>query len=110
MKQKKMLTLTLSQLKQLYQQELPELYQLANETTNETDFKNNLDKFLSLHPQAESNTGITTEEVSTNFQQNKTCRCKPFHYSTDSLPEIWKTPTWPQIYSSTCSTCSKDLK
>ena len=52
-----MLTLTLSQLKQLYQQELPELYQLANETTNETDFKNNLDKFLSLHPQAESNTG-----------------------------------------------------
>ena len=57
MKQKKMLTLTLSQLKQLYQQELPELYQLANETTNETDFKNNLDKFLSLHPQAESNTG-----------------------------------------------------
>lgn len=57
MKQKKMLTLTLSQLKQLYQQELPELYQLANETTNETDFKSNLDKFLSLHPQAESNTG-----------------------------------------------------
>ena len=57
MKQKKMLTLTLSQLKQLYQQELPELYQLANETTNETNFKNNLDKFLSLHPQAESNTG-----------------------------------------------------
>ena len=57
MKQKKMLTLTLSQLKQLYQQELPELYQLANETTNETDFKKNLDKFLSLHQQAESNTG-----------------------------------------------------
>ena len=57
MKQKKMLTLTLSQLKQLYQQELPELYQLANDTTNETDFKNTLDKFLSLHPQAESNTG-----------------------------------------------------
>ena len=57
MKQKKMLTLTLSQLKQLYQQELPELYQLANETTNETNFKDNLDKFLSLHPQAESSTG-----------------------------------------------------
>ena len=46
MKQKKMLTLTLSQLKQLYQQELPELYQLANETTNETDFKNHLQEFL----------------------------------------------------------------
>lgn len=57
MKQKKMLTLTLSQLKQLYQQELPELYRLANETANETDFKSNLDKFLSLHPQAESSAG-----------------------------------------------------
>ena len=39
MKQKKMLTLTLSQLKQLYQQELPELYQLANETTPSTSRK-----------------------------------------------------------------------
>ncbi len=57
MKQKKMLALTLSQLKQLYRQELPELYRLANEATDETDFKNNLEKFLSLHPQTESNTG-----------------------------------------------------
>ena len=52
-----MLALTLSQLKQLYRQELPELYRLANEATDETDFKNNLEKFLYLHPQTESNTG-----------------------------------------------------
>lgn len=57
MKQKKMLTLTLSQLKQLYQQELPELFQIANESTNTEDFRSNIDRFLALHPQAESNTG-----------------------------------------------------
>lgn len=57
MKQKKMLTLTLSQLKQLYQQELPELCRIANESPKTEDFKSNLDRFLALHPQAESNTG-----------------------------------------------------
>ena len=57
MKQKKMLTLTLSQLKQLYQQELPELCQLAGQSINDKDFRNSLERFLSLHPQAESNPG-----------------------------------------------------
>ena len=57
MKQKKMLTLTLSQLKQLYQQELPELCQLAGQRINDKDFRNSLERFLSLHPQAESNPG-----------------------------------------------------
>lgn len=52
-----MLTLTLSQLKQLYRQELPELCQIANESTNTEDFRSNIDRFLALHPQAESNTG-----------------------------------------------------
>ena len=57
MKQKKMLTFTLSQLKQLYQQELPELCQLATESLSDEDFRNRLDSFLSLHPQVESSTG-----------------------------------------------------
>lgn len=57
MKQKKMLTLTLSQLKQLYQQELPKLCQLAGQSINDKDFRNSLERFLSLHPQAESNPG-----------------------------------------------------
>lgn len=57
MKQKKMLTLTLSQLKQLYQQELPELCRLAAQSLNDKDFRNNLERFLSLHPQTESNPG-----------------------------------------------------
>ena len=84
--------------------------------TKRTSKTTSINSCLSIHKQKAirvskfDSLSITTEEVSTNFQQNKTCRCKPFHYSTDSLPEIWKTPTWPQIYSSTCSTCSKDLK
>ena len=49
MKQKKMLTLTLSQLK--------ELCQLAGQSINDKDFRNSLERFLSLHPQAESNPG-----------------------------------------------------
>lgn len=57
MKQKKMLTLTLSQLKQLYQQELPELCRLAGQSLNDKDFRSSLERFLSLHPQAESNPG-----------------------------------------------------
>lgn len=57
MKQKKMLTLTLSQLKQLYRQELPKLCQIADENPNNEDFRSNLDRFMALHPQAESNTG-----------------------------------------------------
>lgn len=57
MKQKKMLAFTLSQLKQLYQQELPELCQLATESLSDEDFRNRLDSFLSLHPQVESSTG-----------------------------------------------------
>lgn len=57
MKQKKMLALTLSQLKQLYQQELPELCRLAGESLSDEDFRSSLERFLSLHPQAESNPG-----------------------------------------------------
>lgn len=57
MKQKKMLTLTLSQLKQLYFQELPELCRTAIESLDDTDFKSSLSTFLLLHPQAESDTG-----------------------------------------------------
>lgn len=46
MKQKKMLSLTLSQLKQLYIQELPELTALAEQSLDEDDFKSCLLEFL----------------------------------------------------------------
>ena len=37
--------------------ELPELCQLAGQSINDKDFRNSLERFLSLHPQAESNPG-----------------------------------------------------
>ena len=46
MKQKKMLSLTLSQLKQIYNQELPTLTTLATESKNEGEFKDHLEEFL----------------------------------------------------------------
>ena len=42
MKQKKMLSLTLSQIRQLYCQELPELTAMAQQSLDDTDFKNHL--------------------------------------------------------------------
>ena len=46
MKQKKMLSLTLSQIRQLYCQELPELTATAQQSLDDTDFKNHLQEFL----------------------------------------------------------------
>ncbi|NDV80961.1 KamA family radical SAM protein [Bacteroides sp. 51] len=46
MKQKKMLSLTLSQLKQIYNQELPTLTTLATESKDEDEFKDRLEEFL----------------------------------------------------------------
>lgn len=57
MKQKKMLALTLSQLKQLYRQELPELVSIAAHSNHAEDFKNSLSEYIIEHPQAESEAG-----------------------------------------------------
>lgn len=56
MKQKKMLTLTLSQLKQLYRQELPELTDMAEQSLSNEDFKSRISTFLSLHTPVENKT------------------------------------------------------
>lgn len=49
MKQKKILTLTFSQLKQIYSQEIPELVDIAEKSTNVEDFKAGLLKFLKTY-------------------------------------------------------------
>ena len=54
MKQKKMLSITLSQLKQLYCQELPELALLAEESLDEADFKSRISTYLDAQPSAGS--------------------------------------------------------
>ena len=50
MKQKKILTLTLSQLKQLYKQELPALISIALNSPNEEKFKTQLNVFIDTIP------------------------------------------------------------
>ena len=50
MKQKKILTLTLSQLKQLYKQELPALISIAQNSPNEEKFKIQLNAFIDTIP------------------------------------------------------------
>lgn len=57
MKQKKMLSLTLSQLKQLYIQELPELTALAEQSLNDDDFKSRLLEFLKRYTTTEESRG-----------------------------------------------------
>lgn len=49
MKQKKMLSLTLSQLKHLYHQELPELTAFAVESTDDSDFKIRIESYLNKY-------------------------------------------------------------
>lgn len=49
MKQKKILTLTFSQLKQIYSQEIPELVDMAEKSTDVEEFKDELLKFLKTY-------------------------------------------------------------
>ena len=57
MKQKKMLALTPSQLKQLYRHELPELTGIAARSGDAQTFKTYLSEYMAGHPQAESEAG-----------------------------------------------------
>lgn len=54
MKQKKMLSLTLPQFKQLYRQELPELTDMAEQSLSDEDFKSRLQEFINRHTAAGS--------------------------------------------------------
>lgn len=57
MKQKKLLALTLSQLKQLYSQELPELADMAAQSPTLEDFKARLTQYLKTHDDGGSDAG-----------------------------------------------------
>lgn len=60
MKQKKMLSLTLSQLKQVYKQELPVLAALGAQSMSESDFNNKLRQYLSTQQKREVSEQILT--------------------------------------------------
>ncbi|WP_071146988.1 KamA family radical SAM protein [Bacteroides ihuae] len=53
MKQKKMLSLNLSQLRQLYKQEFPELTSIAESCSNEADFRAKMSEYVSLRSKTE---------------------------------------------------------
>lgn len=57
MKQRKALTLTLSQLRQLYKQDFPELVLMAQQSPDEEDFKKQLNKFLDTTVPPENSAG-----------------------------------------------------
>ena len=48
MKQKKMLALTLSQLKQLYRNELPEIVRIAEQSDGTESFKQGISEFITI--------------------------------------------------------------
>ena len=56
MKQKKMLALTLSQLKQLYRNELPEIVRIAEQSDGTESFKQGISEFITNQFLTESQT------------------------------------------------------
>ena len=48
MKQKKMLALTFSQLKQIYNQEIPEVVEIADKSSSAEEFKAGMLRFLEI--------------------------------------------------------------
>ena len=101
MKQKKMLTLTLSQLKQVYKQELPELTALAMESLNEDDFRNKLEDYLSIQGESDISGHLLTllkydkreiHELSTEQNMQIQTISLLWKFLTGQLPTYFKTP------------------
>jgi hypothetical protein len=105
MKQKKMLALTLSQLKQLYRNELPEIVRIAEQSDGTESFKQGISEFITNQADTESEVvrqirllieydGQEVHELSTDEQMIvSTC-----HFYTRFLPETWK-----KMWKQTCS-------
>lgn len=101
MKQKKMLSLTLPQLKQLYRQELPGLTETAEQSLNDEDFKSRLTEFLTQHTTTDNSAseqirllidydGKTIDELSTGeeIQVNTFGLLRQFLTGTLSNPDM----------------------
>lgn len=91
MKQKKMLSLTLSQIRQLYCQELPELTAMAQQSLDDTDFKNHLQEFLTPYISGGNKAGeqirllsATTERLFMSCLTNRICKYRPYLFSDAS--------------------------
>ena len=91
MKQKKMLSLTLSQIRQLYCQELPELTAMAQQSLDDTDFKNHLQEFLTPYISRGNKAGEQIRLlISYDGKQfmscltNRICKYRPYPFSDAS--------------------------
>lgn len=91
MKQKKMLSLTLSQIRQLYCQELPELTAMAQQSLDDTDFKNHLQEFLTPYISGGTkrvskfdSLSATTERQFMSCLTNRICKYRPYPFSDAS--------------------------
>ena len=106
MKQKKMLALTLSQLKQLYRHELPELTGIAARSGDAQTFKTYLSEYMAGHPQAESEAGKLIRLL-IDYDGQKVHEPSP--YSMISSPANWKNTsklTFSLIYSDNSNVCN----
>ena len=116
MKQKKMLALTPSQLKQLYRHELPELTGIAARSGDAQTFKTYLSEYMAGHPQAESEAGKLIRllidydgKKYMNSQRTSNCLFQPSPYSMISSPANWKNTsklTFSLIYSDNSNVCN----
>ena len=110
MKQKKLLALTLSQLRQLYRHELPELDELAARSGDEGDFRQNLLEHLATHPQAEGEAcrqlrllaehdGRTVFELSTGEQLPVSTLSLLFRFLTGQSDAEMETDVFVDLYA-----------
>lgn len=110
MKQKKLLALTLSQLRQLYRHELPELDELAARSGDEGDFRQNLLEHLAAHPQAEGEAcrqlrllaehdGRTVFELSTGEQLPVSTLSLLFRFLTGQTDAEMETDVFVDLYA-----------
>lgn len=91
MKQKKMLSLTLSQIRQLYCQELPELTAMAQQSLDDTDFKTSCkSSSLLTYPEGTKRVSkfdslsATTERQFMSCLTNRICKYRPYPFSDAS--------------------------
>ena len=109
MKQKKMLALTPSQLKQLYRHELPELTGIAARSGDAQTFKTYLSEYMAGHPQAESEAGKLirllidydgqkVHELSTDKQLPVSTLSLLYDFLTDKLEEYLETDLFIDLF------------
>lgn len=110
MKQKKMLALTLSQLKQLYRNELPEIVRIAEQSDGTESFKQGISEFITSQADTESEVvrqirllieydGQEVHELSTDEQMIVSTLSLLYAFLTGNLEEDVETDVFLDISS-----------